>query len=172
MQGTHSNSSFFFSVNDVKVAETATSFLAFWALFCIMTFLLAGVALNVAQVFGLVLVLLCYLNCIDPSGWMTLPISMTLVFHRNLGLKLISGRRQMGLSLFFILGSLIAVLLIGVVLVFLDQRPMSFWAPGVDFPNHEMWLKASFCFCINSFLQHFFPHVQVLSSIIYLSLDR
>ena len=86
-----------------------------------MTFLLAGVTLDVAQVLSLDLILFCYLSGIDPSGWITLPNSMTLVFLEGLGLRLISKRRQMRLSLFFVLiGSLIAMLPIGVVLVFFD----------------------------------------------------
>ena len=146
--------------------------LVFWlfgALICIITFLLTGIALDMAQVLGLVLVLFCYLSCIDFSSWMTSPTSMTLVFLGGLGLRLISGKRQMGLSLFFILGSLIAVLSIGVVFVFFDRRPISFRVPGVDFPNHGVWLKASLCFYIDNLLHHFFLHVQVLSLIIYLS---
>ena len=132
----------------------------------------AGIALDVAQIFGLVLVLLCYLSCIDPSGWITLPTSMMLIFLGGLGLKLISGRRQMGLSLFFILESFIAMLPIGVILVFFDRRLMSFQAPGIDFPNHRVWLETSLCFYINNFSYHFSQRVQVLSSIIHLSLNE
>ena len=134
-----------------------------------MTFLLIGVTLDMAQVLGLVFVLFYYLSCIDPSGWITSPTSMTLVFLGSLGFRLISRRQWMGLSLFFILGSLIAVLPIGVVLVFLDQRLMSFGVSRVDFSNHGVWLEAGFYFYINSLLYHFFSRIQVLSSIIHLS---
>ena len=134
--------------------------LVFWlfrALVCIMTFLVAGVVFDVAQVLGLVFICLCYPSCVDPSGWMTSPTSMKLNFLGSLGLRLINGRQWMGPSLFFILRNLIAVLLIGVVFVFFDQRPISFRAPGVNFFNHRVWLEAGLCFCIDSFFYHFFP---------------
>ncbi len=80
-----------------------------------MTFLLAGIELDIAQVFDLVLILLCYLGDIDSSSWMT---SLTiLVFPGSLGLRLISGSRVLELSLVFVLGSLIVRLPIGVLLV-------------------------------------------------------
>ena len=94
---------------------------------------------------------------------------MTLIFLRSLDLKLISGKQWMGLSLFFILRNLIAVLSIGVVFVFFNQRLIFFRAPGVDFPNHGIWLETGLYFSIDSLLYHFFPRVQVSSSIIYLS---
>ena len=135
-----------------------------------MTFLLAGVTLDVAQVLGLVLILLCYLSGINPNGWMTSPTSMTLIFLGGLDLKLISGRQQMGLNLFFVLvRSLIAMLLISVVFVFLDRRPISFRASGVNFPNHGVWLEAGLCFYINNLFHHFFSCIQLLSLIIHLS---
>ncbi len=84
-----------------------------------MTLLVAGIALDMAQVLGRpVLVLLCYLGGIDPGGWMTPIASPTtsLVFLEGLGLRLISRRR--GLELSLVLGSLIAGLSIGVLLVF------------------------------------------------------
>ncbi len=56
-----------------------------------MALLLAGVALDVAQVFGLDFVLLCYLGSVDLSGWMAyLTASMTLEFLADLDLRLIS----------------------------------------------------------------------------------
>ena len=80
----------------------------------------ASITLNVAQVLGLILVLLYYLDGIKLSSWMaSLPIFLTL--FGGLGLRLISGRGVMGLSLLLIfVESLIAVLPIGIFLIFLD----------------------------------------------------
>ncbi len=80
------------------------------------------IVFNMTQVlWRLVLVFLCYLGGIDPSGWMTFMASMaspttSLVFLGSLGLRLISKRGGLGLSL--VLGSLIAGLLVDVLLVF------------------------------------------------------
>ncbi len=95
-------------------------FCLFRALVYIVTFLLAGIALDVTQVFGLVLILLCYLGCTDPSSWMA-SLTTTLVFLRDLVLRLISGSWSVGLSLVFVLEDLIAGLLIAVLLVFFSQ---------------------------------------------------
>lgn len=67
--------------------------LVFWlfrTLVNIVAFLFADVALNIAQVFGLILVLLCHFGGIDSNGWM---ISLTaflvaFVFLEGLGLSL------------------------------------------------------------------------------------
>ncbi len=74
-----------------------------------MTFLMAGVALDVAQVLRC-LVLFRYLSSIDPGGWMASIASPTtaLVFLGSLGLRLISGvGGVVGLSLVFVLGGLV-----------------------------------------------------------------
>lgn len=55
---------------------------------------------------------------------MTFPMT-TLIFLKGLGLRLISKRELVELSFFFIFGSLIAVLLLGVLIIFLDQRAMA-----------------------------------------------
>ena len=87
-----------------------------------MTFLFAGITLDVTHVLDLILVFLCYLDAIDRKGWRaSLPTFLTL--FPGLGLRLISGRGVMGLSLFFVFArSFITVLLIGVFLVLFDQR--------------------------------------------------
>ncbi len=80
---------------------------------------MTSVAFDIAQVFWcLVFVLLCYLDGINPSGWMASMASptTTLLLLGSLGLRLISKRGGLGLS--FVLGGLIAGLLIGVLLVF------------------------------------------------------
>ncbi len=97
-----------------------------------MTLLFIGITLDVAQVFSLILVLLCYLSGVDPSGWMASPTA-ALVFLWGLGLRLISKKGIVRLSLVF--WSLISVFLIGVVLVVLDRRPIAPWAPEVDLPS-------------------------------------
>ncbi len=72
-----------------------------------MAFLLVGVALDVAQVLGLILVLLCYFSDVDPSGWMvsSMVFLLPLIFLRGLGLRLtcISKRGIMGFSLISVL---------------------------------------------------------------------
>ena len=57
MQDICSNFSSVFLLIDVEVAKTATSFWLFKALICIMTLLFTGIAFDVAQVLGLVLIL-------------------------------------------------------------------------------------------------------------------
>ncbi len=85
-----------------------------------MTFLMAGVALDEAQVLGH-LVFFRYLGSINPGGWMATMASPTtaLVFLGSLGLRLISGGGgAVGLSLVFVLGDLILGLPVDVLLVF------------------------------------------------------
>ncbi len=124
-----------------------------------MTLLLAGIAFDAAQVFGLILILLCYLGGIDPSGWITSP-STTPVFFGGLGLRLIGGGGIMGLSLIFVLvGGLVAGRPIGVLLVFLGQRAMTFRALEINYSNIEGWLQVSLCFYITYLFHHFFPRV-------------
>ncbi len=79
-----------------------------------VTLLMVGVALDMAEVLRR-LVFLCYLSSIDSSSWMASPTT-ALVFFGGLGLRLISKRGGLGLSL--VLGGLIAGLLIGILLVF------------------------------------------------------
>ena len=147
--------------------------LVFWlvrALVHIMIFLLIDVALDMAQVLGLILIFLCYLGGIDSNGWLTSFLSFFLMFLRvgSLGLRLISERRRIiGISLFFIpIRSLVVLLLIGVVFVLFDQRLIFFWISEIDFPSPERWLKAGLCFYINSFFYHFVPRFQILPLIV------
>ena len=91
--------------------------LVFWlvrALVRVVTFLFAGVALDVAQVLGLVFLFFDYLGCIDPGGW-TVSLSVNVALFGVLGLRLISGSR--GLKLSLILGNFIAVFPLSVLLV-------------------------------------------------------
>ena len=85
-----------------------------------MTFLFAGVPLDVARVLDLVLFFFDYFCGINPNGWMV-SLLASVPFFGVLGLKLISGRRGIGLSLVPILGSLIAMLLLGVFFVLFRQ---------------------------------------------------
>ena len=101
--------------------------LVFWlvkTLVCIVTFLLAGVTLDMAQVLGLVFILLCYRGGINPSNGITspLPFSLTFLGVGGLGLRLISERRRIvRFSLFFVpIGSFVALLPISIILVLLN----------------------------------------------------
>lgn len=133
-----------------------------------MIFLFVGVTFDIAQILDLVLIFLCYLGGIDLSGWTVLPFSLTFLVFRGLGMRLIGGRQRiMGHGLFFVpVKSLVALLSIGVVFVLLNQRPIFFWAPKIDFPSFERWLEAGFCFCSDSFFYHFVPHIYVSLSIV------
>ncbi len=62
-------------------------------------------------------------------------LTTAFVFFGSLGLRLISRRGGLGLSL--VLGRLIAEFPIDVLLVFFGQWAITFWAPEVDFPNIE-----------------------------------
>ncbi len=119
---------------------------------------MAGVALDVAQVLWR-LVLLRYLSSIDPNGWMTSPMT-ALVFFGGLGLRLISGSGgAVGLSLVFILRSLILGLLVGVLFVFFGQRVMALRAPGINISNVEGRLQVTLCLYITCFLHNFLPAI-------------
>ena len=136
---------------------------------CIVTFLFTGIALDMARVFGFDLIFFCYLDSIDSGSWMTFSLfSLTLFEAEGLDLRLISRRKRVvGLNLFFVpVGSLYLLPLIGIVLVFLDQRLVFFWVPRIDLLCPEGWLKACFCFCIDSFSYHLVLHIQVPPSII------
>ncbi len=139
----------------------------------IVTFLLAGIAPDVAQVLSFIFVFLCYLDSIDPSGWMASSTTfMTLIFLGSLALRLISRRKIMGLSLIFvIIRNLIPVLLIGIVLVFFDRRPIVSRAPKVDLLSLGGWLEAGLYFYIDGLLYYFVLYVQVSFLIVQLGLD-
>ncbi len=159
IQGIHSNFSSVSSIIDVEVAKIATNFLTFLVTCSHSNAFDIGVIFNMAQVlWRLLLVLLCYLGNINLSSWMAFSTTL-LVFFESLSLRLISRRRIVGLSLVFILGSLIAGLLIGILLVFLHQQAMTFWVLGIDFPNVEGWLQVSLCFYITCFHHYFFPRI-------------
>ena len=135
--------------------------LVFWlvkTLIRIVIFLLASVALNIAQVLGLVFIFLCYLGGMNPSSWITFPLPFSLAFLRIGGLspRVISGKQRIvGLSLLFIfIGSLVTLLPIGIIFILLDQWSISFRTPEIDFPSSGRWLGAGFGFCIDSFLYH------------------
>ncbi len=63
---------------------------------------------------------------------------IAFVFFRGLGLRLISRKGGLGLSLVFILEGLITGLPIGVL--FFCRRTMTFRALEINFPNVEGWL--------------------------------
>ena len=91
-----------------------------------MIFLFVGITLDVGQVFSLILIPLCYLGGVDPGDWRG-SLSIFLTFLGGLGLRLISGREVMGLSLLFIyVGSLIAVLPIDIFLVLFNRQAIAF----------------------------------------------
>ena len=103
--------------------------LVFWLvriLVCIVIFLLAGVTLDVAQVLGLVLFLLDCFSGINPGGWRISSL-VSVTFFKVLNLRLISDRRDIGLSFFTIFRSLIVVLPLGIFLVFFGQWMVAFW---------------------------------------------
>ena len=98
-------------------------FRLFRVLICLVTFLFAGIVFDMAQMLSFIFIFFCYLGGIDPSSWMaSSPFYLAHFEARGLDLRLISERRRVTrFSLFFILiGSLIALLSIGVVLVFFD----------------------------------------------------
>ncbi len=91
-----------------------------WTLGSIVTFLMIGVTLDVAQVLRC-FVLFHYFGSIDPSGWMA-SLTTALIFFGGLRLRLISGGGgAVGLSLVFVLGDLVLRLPIGVFLVFFGR---------------------------------------------------
>lgn len=95
-----------------------------------MVFLLAGVAVNMAQVLGFVLIFFCNLSSVDPYGWIALSTTslVTFIFFRGLGLGL-------GLTLTCINKREIVArcsLIIPTKFILLGG-PMTYWAPGVDF---------------------------------------
>ncbi len=104
---------------------------------------MADIIFDIAQVlWRLVFILFCYLNSINSGGWMASMASPTtaLVFLGGLGLRLISRRRGLGLSLVLVFEGLIEGLLIGVFFVFFCQRTMTFQVSRINFPNIEEWL--------------------------------
>ena len=88
-----------------------------------MTFLFTGVILDIAQVFSFFLIFFCDLGGIDPNSWMaSLPFSLMLLGAKSLSLRLINGRKSVvGFNFFFVfVSSLIALLPIGIMLIFFD----------------------------------------------------
>ena len=61
---------YFFLVINIEVAETAISFFAFQNIYWQSNFFLAGVILDVVQIFSFVFILifLCHFGSIDPSN--------------------------------------------------------------------------------------------------------
>lgn len=139
-----------------------------------MALLFASIIFDIAQVLSFLFIFFCYLSNIDPNSWITsLIVSMMVVFLRSLGLRLISRRRIMRLSIVLIFVFIsIPVFLIGVILVFFDWQPISFWAPRINLSNLGKWLQAGLCSYIDSFFYYFILYIQVLSSIVQLSLYR
>ena len=123
-----------------------------------MTFLLAGITLDVAQVLGLVIFLLDSLDAIDLAGWMISSL-VSVAFFGVLGLRLISSRIGMGPSFFLILRSFITVLTLAVSFVLLGQQRVALRALRIDLPNVRGGLQVGFCFYITCLLHHFFPQV-------------
>ena len=85
-----------------------------------------------AQVLGLVFLFFDYLNGIYFSGWTIVSLTSMIFFGV---LRLISGRKGMRLSFFPILGSLIAMLPLGVFFVLFGQWTVALWATEINLPN-------------------------------------
>ena len=154
-----------------KLPRPPPVFWFFESFVSIMSLLLAGIILDMAQVLGLILIFFGHLGSIHSSGWMISSItSMTFVFFRNLGLRLIISRwGVMGLSFIFVL---VSIFPISIIFVFFGQWPAACWALKVDLSNLGEWLKTSLGFYINNLLYHFFPQIQVMSSIIQLGSNK
>ena len=94
-----------------------------------MIFRFASVAIDMAQLLGLVFILLCYLGSSDPRSWIaSSPLFLELFGDRSLSLRLISKRRRVVvLSFFFVpIGVLIELLSMDIVIVFFHPRLISF----------------------------------------------
>ena len=114
----------------------------------------------------LIFIFFCYLNGINPSSWMTFLI-IVFDFFENLGLRLISSRKIVGLNLIFVfIRSLIVMLLIAIVLVFFNQPLVSFQVSRIDLLNPGGWLQVGFYFYIDNLFYYFVSRIQVPSSII------
>ncbi len=110
-----------------------TSLQFFRTIISIVTFLFAGIVLNVTQVFGFILVLFCNLGGVNLSSWVTLTTSLVaFVFLGGLDLDLrltcINRREIVGLSLVLIL-----ILPIGFIFVLSDWSVV-LWVLKVDLP--------------------------------------
>ena len=122
----------------------------------VVTFLFAGVTFDVAQVLGLVFLLLDYLSGINPDS-LTISLLASVTFFGVL--KLISDRRGMGLSFFLIRGRFVAMLLFSILFDLFGRRTVDFRAFGIDLPDVKGGLQVGFCLCIICFFYHFFPRV-------------
>lgn len=132
MQGTRSNFSVLFSVIDMDVAITATSFLASLDTCWGNDLFVCRCILDVTQVFSLIFVLLYNLGGVNPSSWVTLTaFLMAFIFFGGLGL----GLRLICISMSEIVGlTLVSIPMfpIGFVFVLLDWF-VAFWTFKVDF---------------------------------------
>ncbi len=90
---------------------------------------------------------------------MAFPMTV-FIFLGGLSLRLISGDGgAMGLSLVFVLKSLILGLLVDVFLVFFCRQEMAFWVPGIDVQNIEERLQISLCLYMTCLFHHFLPTI-------------
>lgn len=123
-----------------------------------MTLLLASIELDVTQVYGFILIFFCYLGGIDISGRIT-SLSTFLTLFKGLGLRLISKREVIRLSLFFVfIRDLITMCLIGIIFIFLNQQFISFQVSRIDLPSLGGWLQIDLCFYINNFF-YYLSHI-------------
>lgn len=146
--------------------KSPQTFWLFKVLICIVIFLLASIIFDMAQVLCFVFIFPCYLGGIDSSSWMISPMT-AFVFLEGLLLRLMSRRRIVRLHFIFILvGSLFTILPISLVLIFLDQQPISFEVPGINLSSQGKYLQVSPCFCIDSLLYNLISRIYVLPSMI------
>ena len=136
IQGIHSNSSsFFLPVINVEAAKTATRFFAFWGT-CLHSDVFACRYSTWRSSDPRPYPYLSLLHRWHSPQWLERLLANFLALFRDLGLRLISGRGVMGLSLFFIVvGSFVTVLPIGVFPLLFDQWAIALWAFGINLPN-------------------------------------
>ncbi len=94
-----------------------------------MTFIFAGIALNMASILGFIFIIFCHLGDIDLRDWISLPITLVVfIFLGGLSLRLtyISRREIVKLSLVSI-----PILSIGFVFILLSLSVI-FEVPEVD----------------------------------------
>ena len=136
-----------------KLLRLLLVFYFFGAFVGIVVFFFVNIALNVAQVFGFgfVFVFFANLNSIDLSSWMALlATSMTLVFLRRMGWRLIYISKQKFVKLSFIFVPML-VLLTGFLFFFLANGLSFFGYLKSIFPVSKGDCRLAFAFISTTF---------------------
>lgn len=125
-----------------------------------MTFLFIGIAFNMTEILGLILIFFINLSCIDPNRRVSLMAFLILATFVFILFKCLTKEVLVSTSTWDRVLARLDFFQVSVLkkIVFLREL-IAFEASGINFSHSQGRLEACFCFSINNFFYNFFSEI-------------